>query len=92
MNKEKVKSKPIEEKLTDLNNNCNLILFNDEIHTFDYVKDALMEICHHTNIQATQCTTIVHFKGQCDIKKGTNKELIPLRNALIKKELNATIN
>jgi ATP-dependent Clp protease adaptor protein ClpS len=92
MTKEKIKLNSIEENLTDSDNNCNLILFNDEIHTFDYVIDVLMEICHHTNIQATQCTIITHFKGNCDIKKGTYKELIPLRNALVNKELNAIIN
>lgn len=92
MTKEKYKSDPFPENITDSDNNYHLILFNDEIHSFDYVIDALMEICHHTNIQASQCTLIVHYKGQCDIKIGKYKDLVPLRNALVKKELNSAIN
>jgi len=68
-----------------------LLLINDDIHTFDYVIDALIDICNHTPQQATQCTMIVHYKGSCDVKKGTYNELKPLRKALLDKELKATI-
>lgn len=69
-----------------------LILINDDVHTFDYVIDALMDICNHTAEQATQCAMLTHYKGQCEVKKGTFKKLRPLRHALIARELRAKIN
>jgi ATP-dependent Clp protease adaptor protein ClpS len=68
-----------------------LVLHNDDYHTFDYVIDALMDICEHDMVQAEQCTLLVHYKGQCDVKKGSFSYLKPMKNALIQKELKATI-
>lgn len=69
-----------------------LVLHNDDYHTFDYVIDALMKICEHDMIQAEQCTLLVHYKGKCDVKKGSFSYLRPMKNALIQKELKATID
>jgi len=69
-----------------------LTLHNDDVHTFDYVIDALIEICEHNYEQATQCTFLVHYKGKCDVKKGSFSDLKPLKDALIDRELNATID
>jgi len=70
----------------------SLILHNDDVHTFDYVIDALIDICEHEIEQATQCTYLVHYKGKCDVKKGTFSILKPMKDALIDRELNATID
>ncbi|HZL10574.1 MAG TPA: ATP-dependent Clp protease adaptor ClpS [Prolixibacteraceae bacterium] len=69
-----------------------LILHNDDYHTFDYVISALMEICKHDLIQAEQCTQLIHYKGRCDVKKGSFSYLRPMKNALVQKELKATID
>lgn len=69
-----------------------LILHNDDEHSFDYVIDALIEICKHGYEQAAQCTLITHYKGKCDVKKGGAETLKPLKNALNEKELIATID
>ena len=69
-----------------------LILHNDEVHSFDYVIDALIEICKHGYEQAAQCTLITHYKGKCDVKKGGFEILKPLKTALIEKKLTATID
>ena len=69
----------------------SLFLHNDDFHSFDYVIDALMEICNHSTQQATQCTYLVHFKGKCDIKQGSMDYLKPMREALAGKSLKATI-
>ena len=45
----------------------SLILYNDEVNTFDFVIDSLMKVCKHEPEQAEQCTFIVHFKGKCDV-------------------------
>lgn len=69
-----------------------LTLHNDDVHTFDYVIDALINICDHGFEQATQCTMLVHYKGKCDVKKGSFSALKPMKDALLEKELNATID
>lgn len=90
MTKEQLKSRELIDKSAQKEH--FLILHNDDYHTFDYVIDALMEICHHKFEQASQCTMLVHYKGKCDVKKGSLKFLTPMKNALIRKELNATID
>ncbi|MFY9154294.1 MAG: ATP-dependent Clp protease adaptor ClpS [Prolixibacteraceae bacterium] len=69
-----------------------LVLHNDDYHTFDYVINALIEICDHDVLQAEQCTLLIHYKGQCDVKKGSFSYLRPMKNALVLKELKATID
>ncbi len=69
-----------------------LILYNDEIHTFDYVMESLIEVCGHSSVQAEQCTIITHYKGQCDVKKGMREELQEMQLNLIKKGLKAGID
>ncbi|WP_297090559.1 ATP-dependent Clp protease adaptor ClpS [uncultured Draconibacterium sp.] len=69
-----------------------LTLHNDDVHTFDYVIDALIAICDHGYEQATQCTFLVHYKGKCDVKKGSFEALKPMKDALIERKLNATID
>jgi ATP-dependent Clp protease adaptor protein ClpS len=69
-----------------------LILHNDEVHTFDYVIETLIDVCEMDEIQAEQCTFLVHYKGKCDVKKGVFSFLKPYREALISKGLQATID
>lgn len=73
-------------------NNSFLTLHNDDIHTFDYVIETLMDVCEHDMVQAEQCAYIVHYKGKCDVKKGTPDHLLPMKSKLIDKGLLATID
>lgn len=68
-----------------------LILHNDDIHTFDYVIDALIEICKHDLIQAEQCTMLVHYKGKCTVKTGSMDVLKPMHEKLISRSLTSEI-
>jgi ATP-dependent Clp protease adaptor protein ClpS len=68
-----------------------LLLINDEYHSFDYVIDALIEVCNHTLEQAEQCTTLTHYKGQCAVMKGELPVLRKARKSLVEKELRAVI-
>jgi ATP-dependent Clp protease adaptor protein ClpS len=86
--KEKISKK----SKTDFAKENFLILHNDDVHSFDYVIDALVDICNHGYEQAEQCTMITHYKGKCDVKKGGFDSLKPLKNALIERELIATID
>jgi ATP-dependent Clp protease adaptor protein ClpS len=69
-----------------------LILHNDDFHSFDYVIDALIDVCEMDATQAEQCTFLVHYKGKCDVKKGDYRLLKPFREGLIEHGLNATID
>ena len=68
-----------------------LVLHNDDYHTFDYVIESLVDICELDTVQATQCTYLIHYKGKCDVKKGSKTYLLPLRRALANRDLKAVI-
>lgn len=86
------KNIPSKDSQEEVINENFLILHNDNVHTFDYVIDALVEICEHAYEQAAQCTILIHYKGKCDVKKGSFAALKPMKEALIERELNATID
>ena len=68
-----------------------IILYNDDVHTFDFVIDSLINVCEHTPEQAEQCTTLVHYKGKCSVKTGEFKELKPKCSKLLDLGLSAEI-
>ena len=68
-----------------------LILHNDDVNTFDFVIESLVQVCGHDHIQAEQCAVIVHFKGKCTVKNGTWEELEPKCTALLDRGLGAEI-
>jgi len=90
--KENLKNKPVQGENIDTQQERFLILHNDDYHSFDYVIEALMLICEHEQEQAVQCTLLTHYKGKCDVKKGSFNYLRPMKQALIDKELKATID
>jgi ATP-dependent Clp protease adaptor protein ClpS len=65
-----------------LTSRMELILYNDDVNSFDFVIESLVEICDHDLVQAEQCALIAHFKGICGIKFGTFLELTPMNNVL----------
>ena len=69
-----------------------LTLHNDEIHTFEYVIESLIEVCNHNMEQAEQCTFLVHYKGKCDVKKGQFNLLVPFKKELARRGLRVSIN
>jgi len=69
----------------------DLILYNDDYNTFDFVIESLVEICKHDLLQAEQCTYIVHYNGKCTVKNGSYDELNPLRVALCDRGLSAVV-
>jgi len=66
-------------------------LYNDDVHTFDYVIDSLIDVCEHTLEQAEQCTILVHYKGKCAVKSGEYEELKPNCTKLLQRCLTAEI-
>jgi ATP-dependent Clp protease adaptor protein ClpS len=73
-----------DDKLKSGNESSTLILYNDDVNTFDHVIKSLVEVCGHDPVQAEQCALIVHFKGSCDVKTG----LVEILNVM-SKSLNA---
>jgi ATP-dependent Clp protease adaptor protein ClpS len=67
--------------------NKELVLFNDDVHSFDYVIEALVKVCKHSEEQAEQSAYIVHFNGKCSIKNGPEAKLRPMKEALVDREL-----
>ncbi len=68
-----------------------LIVYNDDFNTFDWVIKCFMEVCNHTFTQSEQLSLIVHFKGQATVKTGPYPELKPLKDALVDRGLSAVI-
>jgi ATP-dependent Clp protease adaptor protein ClpS len=70
---------------------CHLIVWNDDVNTFEWVIETLMEICGHTYEQAEQCAYIIHFRGKYAVKQGTYDELKPKCDAITERGINATV-
>ncbi len=69
----------------------NLVLFNDDVNTFDYVIETLVEVCEHTFEQAETCAWITHYKGKCSVKSGAESVLKPYQIELLNRHLTASI-
>ena len=78
----------LEEEILDLN---EIVLFNDDVNTFDHVIRTLMDVCEHTPEQAEQCSLIVHYKGKCTVKTGEYNDLKPRCSKLLEAGLSAEI-
>ena len=87
--KEKVLEEISIEELLSPNN--EIVLYNDEVNTFDHVIDTLIRVCDHTAEQAEQCSLIVHYNGKCTVKTGEFKELKPQCTQLLEAGLSAEI-
>lgn len=86
---EKIQEEVLIEELVGLNN--EIILYNDDVNTFDHVIDTLIRVCDHEALQAEQCALLVHYKGQCTVKTGSYDELKPQCSALLDAGLSAEI-
>jgi len=73
---------------TDL---MDLVVFNDDVNTFEHVSRTLIKVCKHTPEQAEQCTMIIHYKGKCQVKNGTFDFLRPMREAICEAGIDARI-
>jgi ATP-dependent Clp protease adaptor protein ClpS len=69
----------------------SLVLYNDEINTFQHVIKSLVEVCGHDSVQAEQCALIVHLKGKCEIKSGILPVLTAMNRSLNVKGLNSRV-
>jgi ATP-dependent Clp protease adaptor protein ClpS len=77
--------------LVDEDSGVQIILYNDDVNTFDHVIHCLIKYCKHSPEQAEQCSMIVHYKGKCTVKHGSFTDLKPICQALCDKGLSAVI-
>ena len=88
-----IKEKTSEEVLIkeEVKTQNEIVLYNDEVNTFDHVIETLIHACDHTAEQAEQCFLIVHYKGKCTVKTGLYDDLKPRCSVLLKAGLSAEI-
>ncbi|MEQ8927598.1 MAG: ATP-dependent Clp protease adaptor ClpS [Fulvivirga sp.] len=72
--------------------NKSLVVYNDDVNTFDHVINTLVKVCQHTVEQAEQCAWIIHYKGKCIVKTGSFKELKPKQEAICEKGIDARVH
>ncbi len=81
----------IEDEFIALAHTFNLVVWNDNVNTFEWVIETLIEVCGHTYEQAEQCALIIHFHGKYAVKQGDYETLKPMREAIAERGINATI-
>ncbi len=88
-----VKEELLEEVLTETKEKKQneIIVFNDEVNTFDHVIEMLIKICEHDALQAEQCTLLIHYKGKCGVKTGDYEDLKPRCSKLLEAGISAEI-
>src|ERR1700744_4242468 len=88
-------SKPFEEEDTDLLVEnllpYSLVVWNDEVNTFEWVIETLIDVCGHSEEQAEQCAMLIHTKGKYAVKKGSYDELKPQCDAITERGIGATV-
>ncbi len=86
------KYKEDSDTLTVTDSYCSLIVWNDEVNTFDWVIETLMEVCGHSQEQAEQCAIIIDSKGKYAVKEDSYEILKPQCDAITERGINATVD
>jgi ATP-dependent Clp protease adaptor protein ClpS len=89
--KEKIAPGADVDVLTDTMDPFHLIVWNDEVNTFEWVIETLVEVCKHSVEQAEQCAYIIHFRGKYSVKNGDYEELKPMCDAITDRGIGATV-
>jgi ATP-dependent Clp protease adaptor protein ClpS len=80
----------VEEVLEDVKL-WSLVVFNDDVNTFDHVIDTLVDVCDHETTQAEQCAMLIHLKGKCAVNSGEYDELVSQRNEICRRGISAEV-
>ena len=81
----------LDEGLVDLDDPALLVVYNDDVNTFDWVIQCLMEVCSHSFEQSEQLSLLIHFKGKATVKTAPFDDLRPMKDALVERGLSAVI-
>jgi ATP-dependent Clp protease adaptor protein ClpS len=88
----KEKIKPLKKEQENIAGDKELILFNDDFNTFEFVIETLIDVCGHDPLQAEQCALVAHFNGKCGVKTGSFEELKPMHDEMSNRDLTVTIS
>ena len=77
--------------LTAFEKSYQIVVWNDEVNTFDWVIETLIKVCGHTEEQAEQCAMLIHTQGKYAVKNGTFDDLKPQCDAITERGISATI-
>jgi ATP-dependent Clp protease adaptor protein ClpS len=77
--------------LDEISDSFQILLYNDDVNTFDWVIECLVKICKHDELQAEQCAMLVHYKGKAVVKNGSLEEMKVICQALCDCELSAVV-
>lgn len=95
MNVASIGFKPQQDEETDVLTSeetpFSLIVWNDEVNTFEWVIETLIEVCNHSEEQAEQCAMLIHTKGKYAVKHGDYETLKPMCNAITERGIGATV-
>ena len=89
---EKERLEPFNDTEEQINEGKELILFNDNFNTFDFVIKSLIEICGHDPDQAEHWAWVTHFKGKCAVRSGSFYDLKPLFDEMSVRDLTVSID
>ncbi len=84
-------TQPDTDILVDPKNPYSLVVWNDEVNTFEWVIETLVEVCKHNTEQAEQCAMLIHTQGKYAVKQGSYEELKPMCDAITERGIGATI-
>ncbi|MET0634700.1 MAG: ATP-dependent Clp protease adaptor ClpS [Chitinophagaceae bacterium] len=70
---------------------CSLVVWNDEVNTFEWVIETLMAVCGHSHEQAEQCSYFIHYKGKYAVRQGSYDDLKPMCDAITERGIAATV-
>lgn len=90
--KEQFSTEVLEDTLVEEKQANLLVVHNDDVNTFDWVIQSLVEVCDHTEEQAEQCSIIIHYKGKASVQEGEYESLDPMKGALLDRGITATID
>ena len=85
------KQHELTEVLEETTDPFHLVIWNDDVNTFEWVIESLVEVCRHSYEQAEQCAYLIHFRGKYAVKHGTYEELRPMCDAILERGINATV-
>ncbi|UII28805.1 ATP-dependent Clp protease adaptor ClpS [Fulvivirga maritima] len=85
------KEEELVDVLEDVEGVRDLMVFNDDVNTFDHVIETLVRVCKHSTTQAEQCAYIIHYTGKCSVKKGAFADLKPMKEAICEVGIDAQV-
>ncbi len=86
-----IQTDTITDVLEDIQKEQSLVVYNDDVNTFDHVIESLIDVCDHTPEQAEQCSLLIHFKGKSSVHHGDFDKLHPMKAALNSRSIEAVI-